>query len=459
MCLISILKKGTKKNTAKVHKFIRNGASCNTDGSGFMYKKDGENLVHVKKGFFNVEEMIRELEALDLTENDELVIHHRIGTSGKVCAENTHPFIISDDPELVSAVDIATDKPAMVHNGMFCHIRDFMSRNQDFSDTYAFARYIMGNIDILNLYNNSPDFFKKLFDSVIGRDKVCILFPNKDLETMGNFIEDEGYLHSNGGYCRYVYNRGGEDYYWGEGFGAEANPQHSLQEETNDESEDEEAFEADQETPIDNGLNCRLGDTLPKYTKHAKAEDNPEYVILDSSIITLHNENAEHFAYVEKKVWDNTLKKDKHTTIFRYVSSFDPEALNTVLYYKLWAKSTHNYHEAVKTEDLLDKYYYVARGTYFSEIYKEYIQLINFNVEPTLEVIRNLEKLLKDKDHANKLAHDSIFYNKHADIYSKMSLELLVDYYRGKYNKNKSEEKALKENPFKDIFTIKNILN
>lgn len=462
MCLISVLPKGTKKNTEKVHKFIRNGAACNTDGSGFMYKKNGDTVVNVDKGYFNVEEMIKRLESLNLTEDDELVIHHRIGTSGKVCGENTHPFVISDNGEEVSSERIVIDKPAMVHNGMFCHIRDFMSRNPDFSDTYAFARYIMGNKDILNLYNNTPDFFKKLFDSVIGRDKICILFPNKDLEKMGYFIEDDGYFHSNGGYYRYVYNKGGsEDSYWGEGFGAEHSPQHSLQEEKeeNDESEDDEAFEADSDTPIDKGLNCRVGDFLPKYAKHSKAEDSIEYVILDSGMITLNNNNAEHFAFVQKNLWDNTIKNQKGTTIFKYVNNFDPEAINTMVSYKLWEKSTYNYHEAIKTEDLLNKYYYIARGTYFGEIYKDYKQLINYNVEPTLEVIRTLEKLLKDKDHVGKSAHDSIFYNKHADIFAKMSLDLLVDHYRGKYNKIKQEEKAKKENPFKDIFSINNILN
>lgn len=49
-----------------------------------MHKKEGEYFVHVEKGFFKFDELMAAIEKANLKDEDELVIHHRIGTSGKV---------------------------------------------------------------------------------------------------------------------------------------------------------------------------------------------------------------------------------------------------------------------------------------------------------------------------------------------------------------------------------------
>ena len=198
MCLISVCPKGTPKYTDEVKEFIQNGFNSNKDGSGFMYKKEGEYFVHVEKGFFKFDELMAAIEKANLKDEDELVIHHRIGTSGKVSKENTHPFVISHVHETVCSISIKTNKACLVHNGYFSDIYEYMSKNPDFSDTYAFTRYIMPNV--IDFYVQETKMFKKAFLGIVGTSKICVLFPYRNLVMMGNFTEDNGYFHSNGGY-------------------------------------------------------------------------------------------------------------------------------------------------------------------------------------------------------------------------------------------------------------------
>lgn len=212
MCLISVLPKGTKKNTEEVHEFIKSGFNCNKDGSGFMYKRNGENKITIDKGYFNLTKLIDNITSLNLTEDDELVIHHRIGTAGLVSNENTHPFLISDVESEINAIDITIDKPAMVHNGVFWGITSYTNRNKDFCDSYAFARYFMANKHLMAIFLEDKSLFKELCDRYIGTDKLCLLFPDRDLQMYGHFIENNGYYHSNSGYYTTTRNVGGYEY-------------------------------------------------------------------------------------------------------------------------------------------------------------------------------------------------------------------------------------------------------
>ncbi len=198
MCLVSSLPKGTTKYSDEVTSFIKAGMSSNRDGSGFMYKRDGESQITVSKGHFSLQALQDALKEANLKDSDELVIHHRIGTAGLVTPENTHPFVVSHIHEEVKAVNITTSKPCVVHNGMFRYLDNYERKNPDFSDTYAFTRYILANT--IDLYKNELSVFKEVFKSVLGWSRVCILFPDRNMIMSGDFTEDNGYFHSNGGY-------------------------------------------------------------------------------------------------------------------------------------------------------------------------------------------------------------------------------------------------------------------
>ena len=198
MCLVSVLPKGTSKYSEEVTSFIKSGARSNTHGSGFMYKRDGESVITVSKGYFSIIDLLEDIDKAKLKDSDELVIHHRISTAGAVTDENTHPFVISKIHEEVCSVNITTNKPCLVHNGMFRNLDKYERLNPNFSDTYAFARYIMSNT--IDFYKENTEIFLDSLSSIIGWSRICVLFPDRDLIMTGDFKEDNGYYHSNDGY-------------------------------------------------------------------------------------------------------------------------------------------------------------------------------------------------------------------------------------------------------------------
>lgn len=209
MCLITVCPKGTNKNMEAIESFIDRGMSSNNQGSGFAYKRNGQNEIVLSKGYFDRNDLKKALIEANLNENDELIIHHRIATSGKDRLLNTHPFIIDFDFEEITKVYKVTDKPVMAHNGVFAGYGEKIDDN--FNDTVHWIHVWLSNPQILNLLKNNPEDFVKRYDKVasISYNKLAFLFPDRDLLTIGAFIEDNGYLHSNGGYKEYVYDRGG----------------------------------------------------------------------------------------------------------------------------------------------------------------------------------------------------------------------------------------------------------
>jgi hypothetical protein len=432
MCLISVLPKGTKKDTEEVYKFIRNGAQYNTDGSGFMYKINGQSVINVDKGYFNVESMIDKIKSLKLTEDDELVVHHRIGTVGLVTSENTHPFVLSEFHEEVAALAITIDKPAMVHNGGFGYIGTYIDKNPEFSDTYAFARYFLGNKNILGLYNDNPDLFDYTFKGCIGTDKICILHPEKDLTMKGNFIEDEGYFHSNTGYKRYTFDRGGSST-WGEGYGASTRSSTKGSEKSKESFPKKEQKESSlSELSTDKALNLEY------------LQDRRNVILLTSKHIKLTDSNFDHFAYIRKSAYDTTAVSQRKFLIIKSMIEFDEDDTYQYICYKVPGTDAI-IDEPVPTKELINDFYYVPKSNYWATIYKDLKDLIDFNVTPTMENIRSLETTLGSSYNLTKTALDQIYYAKHCEMFCKQSLELLAEHYREVYYRNL--EDSFKEKP------------
>lgn len=206
MCLITVCPKGTVKYNSDIESFVRNGMFTNTHGSGFAYKKNNSKLINLHKGFNTVDELLTELKKLKLKLNDELIIHHRIGTSGERNAINMHPFLVSEDSGLLQSIKGEFNIPVMAHNGVFGTYSD---HNSPYNDTYHFVKDFIATPEVLNLLKRDSSKFYKMFKPVINNNKLSFLFPDRDLILLGDFTEDNGYYHSNGGYKNYVYDRGG----------------------------------------------------------------------------------------------------------------------------------------------------------------------------------------------------------------------------------------------------------
>lgn len=360
MCLISVLGKGTTKYSEEVTGFLKRGMDSNKDGSGFMYKRDGGNTVVVRKGFFKFEDLMSALNSAELKDSDELVVHHRIGTSGLVSAQNSHPFIISHIHDTIVQTDAKVALPCLVHNGMFSNLDKHERLNPNFSDTYAFARYIMSNA--IDFYTLETDLFKKALHPVIGGSKICVVYPHRDLVMLGDFVEDNGYFHSHRGYkpwSTYV-DRGGreleEDFTTGTttrnsilqiGCSTNANPQ-----------------------------NCSIAHRTTK----------KEVLKLDGNKIDINEFNYSHFVF--------TMKNSSSERVWKF-ESYDSEAeINILSCQRENYLSTHT----TRTEELHSDYHFHPRNEY-KEFYEEYALIVQ-QLVPSKSLFKTISKILKDNKFA-----------------------------------------------------------
>jgi hypothetical protein len=210
MCLISVLGKGTLKSGEVVESFIRNGMKSQQDGSGFAFKRNGEKTITLSKAYFNIDMMLKAIAEVNLTEDDEMIIHHRTSTGGNDELLNTHPFVITPKFEDITVIDTVTKKPVMAHNGIFSGYSEKVDKK--FNDTVHWIQVWMTNPYFLTMIKNEPAKFKELYGTLssLSYSKLAFIFPDKGIVTVGDFTEDGGYLHSNSCYKDYTRtDRGG----------------------------------------------------------------------------------------------------------------------------------------------------------------------------------------------------------------------------------------------------------
>ncbi len=398
MCLISVCKKGTIKYSQAVTDFIKSGFACNTDGSGFMFKRHGETTITVEKGFFDVNCLLESIEKYKLKEEDELVIHHRIGTSGKVIPENTHPFVISKKHSEVAALHIVTEKPCLVHNGYFSKLTYYMDLDKDYSDTYAFSRYIMSNPFVLDLLDKDEKLFETLTDSIISTSKVAILYSDKDIKLIGHFIETDGYYHSNSGYCRQ--NTSGYGGYDHESFSEGFAYNHSVDKNW------EDWYEKRRLAAIERNSHNRLLLESPAVTRNSHnrsyevnnatnqvTEKHRLALRLDNSTINITNKNCHHFQFLLKKDYE-FYKASNFDANLGITDNFDPSSLTTALRYPNSINiGPREYQLARSTKTLLEDCYYIPKLSYYPA-YKQLLQLAVEVSDPGKKTYKKLAKML-----------------------------------------------------------------
>lgn len=123
MC-IAIL--NTKGVTLK-RELLNNCWKNNGDGAGLLYAKDGQMQVFKEMTSFDnfYDEYMRVRKEIS---KQNIVLHFRISTHGKVNETNCHPFLVHD-------------YLGFVHNGMIYDV----PTSPDFSDTYMFNETILKN--------------------------------------------------------------------------------------------------------------------------------------------------------------------------------------------------------------------------------------------------------------------------------------------------------------------------
>lgn len=192
-------------------KYLKNCFDNNPDGAGFMYVNNDK--VIIDKGYMTYKSFLKRYKKLcrkyNNFKNKSLVMHFRIGTAGANSKENTHPYAVSYDKNILHKTYYRTDL-GVAHNGII-HDYNPPIDKKDINDTQNFImKYIYP------LYKNYKKFYKNkyIMDGIekITNSKFAFLDKYDNIYLVGKFeTDDDGVKYSNSNYLPY-YNYG-YDYY------------------------------------------------------------------------------------------------------------------------------------------------------------------------------------------------------------------------------------------------------
>lgn len=201
MCLIIYAPKGTDKNQEFLEEAIKKAAEFNKDGMGYAVKYS-DNALWINKGFFDVEEFIKDIKENDIKEDDELLIHLRIGNVGEVDVSMCHPFLISNVPdEIVTTDEGWVDKPVLAHNGT---MSKYKVKDSKYSDTFHFIEQVLSKDSVMNFMVSDSETFDDLMQSHLLSSRLAVMFPDeRETVLLGTWYNEEGFMFSKNYYEEY----------------------------------------------------------------------------------------------------------------------------------------------------------------------------------------------------------------------------------------------------------------
>ena len=191
MCII-IVKPYSKKGFKKA--YLEEAWRINSDGFGMAISREEDVLI--VKGMMEKEEM---LEAVNKYTKEypksAMILHFRNHTTGSVCAENCHPYPISNKIKDLKAIEISAEY-AFAHNGIiYSASTSKRDKGLDLTDT---QEYIMDYIYGVKNYL-SDDNFRKLW-AYHSHGKFAILAKQNAYYMIGVFEKERGLYYSNKSY-------------------------------------------------------------------------------------------------------------------------------------------------------------------------------------------------------------------------------------------------------------------
>lgn len=340
MCLITVAPKGTDKYSELLIEGIREAAKTNTDGIGYAFKRASTRKVFISKGFTDIEKVILKLKKHRLKQEDELIIHQRIGNKGAKNTDMCHPFVLSKDKETILTNHQFVNLPVMAHNGTF---HSHSQYNSMYSDTFWFVQEFMCNKFVIGMLKEDLEFFKKTFDAKLGVNRLAFLFPGEDtpVVTVGKWNEVEGLFFSNESYKANVRNTGGHNQYWENGRWNDSRAAHEAApygsgagrhpndfatsdgwgERQKGVREDYDRFHGSED----------FEDDEYEYNKYAHKSPAPKYVDLSANRKTLSDYRKPSLLMNEIIISSGVTVEDKRTNVkFRsYMEMWIPEVHNT----------------------------------------------------------------------------------------------------------------------------------
>jgi len=193
MCIICVKPKGINLPDKDL---LDRCFTNNPNGVGFAIHKENQENVYIQKGFMKFDDFYNTLIQQDIQDNDEVIVHFRLATSGRVDSGNTHPFVITSKKLLLRETSCITHKTVMAHNGI---LSQFSDKSKKYSDTQLFITNILADKKVYaGLYTSKA--IQRLLTDYISTDKLAFLNARQGILLIGEFIEYKGCLYSNSGY-------------------------------------------------------------------------------------------------------------------------------------------------------------------------------------------------------------------------------------------------------------------
>ena len=192
MCIICVSPRKVRQPSLAT---IKTMFQHNPHGAGYMFARDG--IVHISKGYMDVESYIEALRAEHFTAKDAVVYHFRISTQAGVNPAMTHPVPLSNKLAHMKALDVEC-RCGVAHNGIIRLTTD--PANKEYSDTALFIADYLSEI-IRCSEDLKDEGVLKLVHRLAG-SKLAIMDGSGYVATVGSFINEKGLLFSNDSYLR-----------------------------------------------------------------------------------------------------------------------------------------------------------------------------------------------------------------------------------------------------------------
>lgn len=200
MCIIAVKPKGVETPSKEI---LSNMFRANPDGAGVAYNNNGK--LYIIKGLMTFSEFWQVCQ--HITKESGAIYHTRIETSGGVCKELTHPFLLNADiKEQRRTVTITTKGEAVAHNGIFNEFtrKEFNNDTTQFISNYLSPLKKMKDTTFNSILDDDLDsIINKLCGST---NKLAIVNQDGIIKRYGGtWIFDNGIYYSNSSYERERY--------------------------------------------------------------------------------------------------------------------------------------------------------------------------------------------------------------------------------------------------------------
>lgn len=198
MCIIAVKPAGVAAPSVEILTRLFNK---NPDGAGIALATD--KGVKIDKGIMTLNDFLTK--AKKIPTDSAAIIHCRISTSGGICRELTHPFILTSDINKMRKTQALTQGEVVAHNGVF---GEFGCKEANNDTTQFIINYLKPLKDLAESTGETvqADRLKPIINKLASGSRLVILDKTGRFTLYGNGWEEcDGVYYSNTGY---------KDYYW-----------------------------------------------------------------------------------------------------------------------------------------------------------------------------------------------------------------------------------------------------